>query len=249
MFDVTFHPIREEEMEKHIFSFLEGKRSLEECAKNVAPNLDEVDHLKKVYESLKIKWEKITEDESTNFFTWHCGIIASYLHPFWWGKNVAFKNLPEFEKNYKNLILDICENDISLSSTIPKKFYNKTLQDSYGGGGYIPAKNISMFKEILIKNLKTEMVEECLWVELFFALEYAEQNNCGLLEVSGLYDTMQGSAAYDSNLRTLIIQGVCWPYVYISVPDSKDWKKKAMDFYQADPGVYMGFLKKYLEKQ
>jgi hypothetical protein len=247
MYDVTFHPIAEHELKGVVRSVVFGEFEFRERMISKIPRAEDREHVAKIYTHLDKTWSRISTDATTEFFSWSCAAIAGYLHPFWWGKNTALKHLPDFDGVYKTYIRNVFSVDPEAGALVPESMKNITLNDSYGGGGYIPAENIPACITALSLQITKGTVDAYDVHGFIFALLYARDTGCGLLEASGVHDTWQGSSTYQENLRTLLVR-IAFPYVSISMPDVSDWKKQAEVFADKDPEAYALFVRNCLLK-
>lgn len=245
MFDVTFHPIKEEELRELIFRptiNLEG--GFNKIKETVSDDEDKV-RLDKFFVYFLKTIKEAPERKSFEDVVWVCAALAGFLHPYWWGKDTALKYLPNFEQNFAPFIK-------SLHDIVPEFLSNieiakpPVLGDSYAGGGFIPAAAVPEFRRALSQVITHQTDFDIVsWSNLIFALEYAEKNNCGLLETSGVLDCVKGSFSNDKNLRTGISR-MNFPVVALSMPDTEDWYSQVKIFLKGDPSEYEKFVRTHI---
>ncbi|MFH1089691.1 MAG: hypothetical protein V1716_04690 [Candidatus Uhrbacteria bacterium] len=245
MFDVTFHPIKEEELRELIFRPAINSEGGFNKIKDLVIGDDYKGNLDKFFVYFLTVIKEAPEVKNFDSVTWACAALAGFLHPYWWGKDTALKYLPNFEHNFAPFIKSVYDVAPEFLPNI-EIVRPPVLNDSYAGGGFIPASAVPEFRQILSQVVTAQTDFDVItWSNLVFALEYAEKNNCGLLETSGVFDCIKGCLTKGENLRTGISR-MNFPVVAISLPDTEDWEKQVEVFLKGDPAEYKKFVLAHL---
>lgn len=245
MYDVTFHPIREDEIRDLILKPVTDAAFRASAIAQTTLDPDGREHVARIHAMLDEMFVKAQTKQTWHFFLYGIAAVAGYLHPYWWGKDTALKHLPGFATSFAPLVYGI--------ETVDPEFFGRAreerppeLDDSYSGGGFIPASEVGEFRSRLRMLAAQEQIDLFAWGNLVFALEYAEKNGCGVIEASGVYDTVRGCMTNNDNVYTTINQRAVLA-IGISVSADEPDKSAAMTQLIKDgPDAYVEYLKEHL---
>lgn len=254
--DVTYHTIAESEIEYYLLEPMRVRmpKTLEQLVPPRVHTLTtdpaEQERLQKyLYKSFFDLLQRPEYKESIFPVHYYAGVIAGYLRPYWYGVSSTLEYLDQELQSdssfYPEGLVDVIPDDIA-----DNYGYFTSTDTSYAwlDSAYISPKSVRGMRECLYEEIQEgilSMTDVISYSGLFFALQDAEKHGLGVLEVHDLFTTFpaQQTASDPNNLHTLILRPT-WPHVYIGVPpDTKDIKKTAMEFANAEPEDYASFLK------
>lgn len=247
MFDVTFHPVSEYDLNKFIFAPLKDSTiDTTQLVNSVAKlSTRDQERLNKTLNWLPKFFTEAQTEHQLGSFSFLCASIAGYLQPYWFGKNTPLKYLPNYESAYAPLIVRVSTLDPILFSGIAEQ-WSITLTENQSAGGYIPYPHVGKFFRQLNQDALQDDSVLINYAGLLFALRYAQDNACGVLEASDVYDTWKGCNTKLDHIRTIITRNA-FPYIYMSFPaDIDDIISAAKTYAKAGPEPYMQFIKQEL---
>lgn len=211
-FDVSYHPIREEEMKEWYFDRLEDVKkgdfsTLNKLGKDW--NMNEF-YLEKYIDMMK---KIIFTKEEDNFEITHAyylAIIQGFFRVHYYTRGTAFSFLLEKNPEMKKYVSSW---ETIKPDRIKNKIVGKGIVANYSGGLYFSAKQIAElledYKSGKIKQKVDNFFEQNLPVFLH-ALEYAVENHLGILEATEVVEPnpldLNQSTSY-SNLFHCDIEG------------------------------------------
>jgi len=147
------------------------------------------------------------------------------------------------------LIESISHIETDLFKGTEEKFPGQ-LPYNYTGGGYIPSKNITKFRELLKNDCTHDPFLAPKYAHLIFALDYAHRHKTGVLEADGIRDRMRKyMLTYPKNIKTKVLRTdePTLPILCISAPEKeKDLDMFARDLLNDKKGKYGDLIKIYL---
>lgn len=252
-YDVTFHPISREQLQRLVFDPLRGKASVseEDIHRIAGEKAADQEHFKIVLRQLQEGLATAKSSAAMGYFSYVCAALAGYLHPYWFGKKTPLKYLPDYQNTYAKWVLSVAVLAPDLFEGVVEKYPAEISQNSTGGG-YIPSENIDAFYAQMVEDVKTGALSQLDLYEyagLVFALRYAKKHDCGILEASDIYDTWkQASATRQDNLRSAIVKND-FPYINLSFPeDVADISALTKEFAAKKPEEYIEYVKGFLDE-
>lgn len=197
-YDVTFHPIRNEEMQEFIFDVIRKPGIAQEKAEKISPHTPVRQAIVGLYKHLIDRYQKKDNMQAIGYVV---AVFAGFLHPYWYARDVSISFLvdryPEYQKfltNFSSLQPDLFQ---GYSDT------NKTsFPSNYTVGAFIPADKVAELKQMLLKDqdrMKTDdpYDESVLFGSMMYAIDYALAHGAGILEATDVVVPM--SAQNSSN--------------------------------------------------
>ncbi|NDW19579.1 hypothetical protein D0T53_11745 [Dysgonomonas sp. 216] len=181
-FDITYHPITEDEISKWYFDVLEQPILTETLGKEY--NIDQfyIDKYKKTI-SVALQTENSETFEKTHGY--YIAVIQGFFRKFFYIRGAAFSFLIEQDSSYTRYTK-------GWETFIPAKYVNEKanrIVENYSSGVFIPADKV---KELLADYENNENIRKALnyfyshsRITVFLeALKYSAENNLGLLEAT-----------------------------------------------------------------
>ena len=187
-FDVTFHAIKEDEIQKCYFDVLDNKEDVLKLGEEYQIDEFYVGKYKEIMDYIR---ENVKEGNFKHFDTTHglnIAIIQGFLRKYFYTREGVLSGFIEDDKisleNYSKPWKEI----------IPDSYKNMEIEDklweNYSSGVFIPYENLIKFKEQVLQNeeLRKYMAENIFengTIDVFEkAVSYAIENECGLLEAT-----------------------------------------------------------------
>jgi len=251
-YDVTFHPIKEEDIKYFVTEPIRLK-DIAAAKRAIAVRLNQLSETSKgrqhlqstFYPELFKFYDEAVEKKYIGQVGFWTAVMAGYLYPYWFGISTTLKWLSEKIPELKEYVSSIANISPDILGVIGDK-NPSILRENWSAGGYIPAKKIHSFRKILTDAVKRGILETHdfeAYAGLFFALEFAEANETGLLEASEVLNRWEGFYTEPSNLRTDIVKKD-FPYVLLSWPaDTKRLQDVTDEYLKKGPTEYLKYLK------
>lgn len=211
-YDVSYHPIKEEEIQNWYFDAIDNNKLITKLA--TAHNMDEF-YVQKYKDTLAVAPKTLATEFFDNTHGLYIAVVQGFFRTYYYTRGSAFSFLidekPEF-KNYTKPWQEIVKTKIN------NPIKNK-ITDNYSAGIFIPADKVQQ----LLSDYKTDQnVKNELdnfyshqRISVFLkALTFAQENNMGLLEATEVVEPnpmdLNSSTSY-SNLFNCDKEGV---YLY-----------------------------------
>jgi hypothetical protein len=213
-FDVTFHPIAADELQRFVFEVLLDPGIAESRAAEVTEDPEKRRALVELYEQLHgVEQEVILGKEP--FSTLALGIagVAGYLHPFWYVRGAAVSFLAEIDEEGFGPFL------VSLRSLSPRRYRGVDdkapgrIRENFAGGGLIEHRKLPALQQRLVADDEdsavAEVFDDAALECLEAAVDYAIARKCGLIEAADLVVPSEDEAFTDlENLRAWHLDNV-----------------------------------------
>lgn len=214
-FDITYHPIKEEEIFKWYFNALKDENIEEKARETAKPyDIDEF-YVEKYIDVLKVGIDVNDEeifDKTHGFYT---AVIQGFFRKYFYIRGGAFSFLIEKDSSYKRYtkkwedMLQNCKY-VKIKNHIENK-----ITENYTSGVYIPYESVISLLKDYKENKKVKEDLDYIYsygrIDVFLhALEFAKENECGLLEATEVTEVnpldLNKSECY-SNLFNCDIEG------------------------------------------
>ncbi|UKB82815.1 hypothetical protein LF887_17610 [Chryseobacterium sp. MEBOG06] len=208
-FDITYHPIKEQEIQKWYFDVLNDISLIEKLA--VEYNID--DYCKEKYEDIILTAKEVKSNE---FFDSCHGRYISLIHGFfrtyYYTRDSAFSFLIDqnsffkrYTKSWKEIVGEEIENPVK----------NK-ITENYSSGVFIPADQVYQLLDDYqtddnIREELNEFYSDERILVFIKALEFSKQNKMGLLEAADVVEPNPmefNTSLYYSNMYNCDQEGV-----------------------------------------
>lgn len=206
-FDVTFHPIAQEEIRRYIFDVLDDSSLAEGRVNELAKNKAHRNHLLKLYR-LFPNWKSDSKLRVNNTLGFATAICAGFLHPFWYARDGGISLLAEDKvPELKALFTDLMKIEgAPLAAHYGSSF--PLLNGNESASGLIPADQVSALRKA-IDSLKSKpgrmglsFLETVMDQDAIAALEkvtaYCQKHNLGLIEACDIVVPISGASLTNS---------------------------------------------------
>jgi hypothetical protein len=209
-FDVTFHPVRADELRRYLFDVIADGSLAEHRAGELATAAKHRNLLLKLYGSFP---EWLAEPAPVpNTFAFAAAIVAGFLHPYWYARGTAFTLLAEGHvPEMAGLFVPLGQMAPGRLSSVPDRSRG-LFRGNESASGFVPPERIARAQELLesladrpgrgpLSMLETLVDEESL-ESLRAVTRYCREHGLGLVEATDLVVPFSGECVsnYD-NLR------------------------------------------------
>lgn len=196
-FSISYHPITQEQMKEWYFDTFEDIGSAESLKLRIPKEQLKKHTLEELEAYYKDKYitimKRSRELDYDNFNKWHAYFIAiaqGFFEKFYFVHGSAISSIidPEFHDTYVTAWEDIVPSDYIEDLHVSKK-----IDGAFSGGAYISPKQVKQLlndykNDASIKELLDEQFTDNKIDVLLAALNYASENNQGLLEATKVID-------------------------------------------------------------
>lgn len=209
-FDVTFHPIRQDELQRFIFDVIADGSLANERATELTKVSKERNAVLKLYRAFP-QWVSERVPVGTSF-AFAAAIIAGFLHPYWYARDMALTILAE------GRVPEMADFFVPLGRVAPRVLADAPdrrramIWGNESASGFIPADRIASIRQLLesladrpgrgsLSLLETIIDEEALG-SLRAVLQYCEAHNLGMIEATDVVVPISGQCLTKyANLR------------------------------------------------
>ncbi|MDR1120383.1 MAG: hypothetical protein LBM08_05655 [Dysgonamonadaceae bacterium] len=195
-YDVTYHPISEDEIQEWYFDVLENIEKLDEIAEQYELNESNTDRYKEIIKA----GLKVTDDETfDDTHGFYIAIVQGFLRQYFYTRGSAFSfvidqrdHFETYTKKWQDIVKHKIVNPI-----------NNRITQNYSSGVYIPYEKVLKLLRVYKYSVDLEKQYSHKRINVFVkALEYAKNNKLGLLEATeviepNVYDLNNSSGYTD----------------------------------------------------
>jgi hypothetical protein len=180
-YDITFHPIKLNEMYKYYYNLISAPETIDEVLKDVSF----ASKIRDIY------GYGVNTDAKTHKFNKTHGFfvatIAGYLHEYWYVRGASISFLADKEKNFLKYFSDY---ESILPSYVKTMECTSLITENYMCGGFIEMDKLPELKNDL-NSFKFKAVVEEVFSHgrlkiINLAIDYALKNKTGILEATDL---------------------------------------------------------------
>ncbi len=184
-YDITFHPVNPAEVDEFIFDTIKHPGKSRSNAERISPHENVRKAITGLFSELVQRYQEKMDMQALGYVA---AAILGFLHPYWYARGACISFLTKNHPEYQGFLQ-------SFSTLKPELFEGFTgtqvtqFSGNYTIGAYIPADKLAGLRKQLerdrLKIKEQDIFEEQeLWSSVIHAIEYAEQRNMGLLEVT-----------------------------------------------------------------
>jgi len=207
-YDITFHPIKKEELNRFVFDVIKDGTLAESRAVEITKNADKQKEIIEIYKRFPgfIKDIQAEEADFENTIGFASAAIAGYLHPYWYSRDLSISFSMEEKhktaKEFLGFLESLASLDRDLFSDIEDSSDGILTGSNYAGSGFIDFSKISDLKFLLTEKKYSEFIDVYFGDyknALLNAVDYCEEFECGILEATDIVVPVEEACYSDIN--------------------------------------------------
>lgn len=185
--DVTFHPIREDELAQFVAEVILDPAQVPSRVTQAVEMPEKQEALANIYETLiGLGQAALAGREPMAAVSLGAAAVAGFLHPYWYARGAGIAHLAEEDPLFEDLLtpLGVILGEAFMAAPDPDL---GGLSEGFMGGGYVPLDRLDALEDAL-DGEGAETARAVLGEDgreaLLQAIGYAALHGCGLLEAS-----------------------------------------------------------------
>lgn len=191
MFDITLHPISEDELVFYLIDPFNDENLVESRIHNLLKqsNPKQEAFIRSIYQNFS-SWKNDSSFEPSKTLAFSIAAIAGYLHPYFYSASLAISFLADIDNELKKAFSSLSEFGLNLKiESAP------LIESNFSASGFIDSKHFPLIRK-KVANLKTQsdnprilaLLDDYSFSALNEALDFAEKQDLGLIEAADLVE-------------------------------------------------------------